>query len=217
MSSTSILIVDDHKIIRKALKLFLSQTHEHFVVHEANSGKEALEKIKKYFFDLVITDVIMPNMDGVELAKRIRKATPATKVMAFSMDNDDGNIKRMLQAGAKGYLLKDCDDDEFLLSVKTVLSGATYYSPEVKQVVMESLSSRNGNVKMVLSKREKEILNLLFQEYSNREIAEKLFISQRTVETHKRNIMEKTGARNLAGLVKFALKNNLFTDQFDKG
>lgn len=216
MSGTKILLVDDHKMIRSALKLFLDNTQEVFVIKEASSGKEALEKIQQEVFDLIITDLNMPLMNGIELTLQILKIDPFAKILALSMMNDDANIKKMLRAGAKGYLLKDCDEKEFLNAVKTVLSGKPYYSPGVKQVVMESISSeKKKSEKSNLSKREKEILYLLFQEYSNGEIADKLFISLRTVETHKRNIMDKTGAKNLAGLVKYALKHNLFTDLFE--
>lgn len=218
MSGTKILLVDDHKIVRKALKLFLANANKNFTVLEAGSGKEALDILQKQSFDLVVTDVNMPLMDGIELANLIRRSTPQSKVLALSMMNDEVNIKNMLKAGAKGYLLKDCDEAEFLLAVNTILSGGTYYSTQVKQAVMDSLAVNQISEKScILSKREKEILNLIFQEYTNGEIAERLFISQRTVETHKRNIMEKTGAKNLAGLVKFALKNNLFTELFSKG
>lgn len=215
MSGTKILLVDDHKIVRKALKLFLNNTKDCFVIQEASSGKEALEKIQNQTYDLIITDINMPLMNGIELCIQILKINPHAKVLALSMMNDNVNIKKMLQAGATGYLLKDCDEQEFLMAVKTVLNGDSYYSRGVKQVVMESISLEKKPQKTsVLSKREKEILYLLFREYSNGEIADKLFISQRTVETHKRNIMEKTGSKNLAGLVKYAMKHDLYTDLF---
>lgn len=215
MKIAKILLVDDHKIIRKALKLFFSNAQESFVIYEAGSGNEALKMIRKQVFDLIITDINMPVMDGIELTIEVQKIRPQIKVLALSMMNDNLNIKKMLQAGAKGYLLKDCDEAELLTAVNAVLNGKTYYSPEVKQVVMDSISTETGqNKKINLSKREKEVLYLLFKEYSNGEIANLLFISQRTVETHKRNIMEKTGAKNLAGLVKYAIKHNLFMDLF---
>ena len=215
MGNTKILLVDDHKIVRQALKSLLVGSNGQFVIQEAKEGREALEKVRQQSFDLVITDVNMPNLHGAELTKQLLQIDPELKILALSMMDDNSNIRQMLGAGAMGYILKDCDEHELVDAIETVLKGEQYYSPKVQRVVMQSLSQKNTRSKeQTLSNREKEILYWLFKENSNKEIAEKLFISLRTVETHKRNIMEKTGARNLAGLVKYAIRHNLFTELF---
>ena len=208
-----ILLVDDHKILRQVLRDFLA---EHFQgeVLEANNGIEALNMIKKEDLDVVITDINMPRMDGVALMKEIAAFNPDLKVIALSMMDDQVSIKKMLKAGALGYVLKEGNTEDLLKAIEAVRSGEKYYSPSVTEVIMNSISSEGHLKKSELTKREKEVLYLLFQEKANQEIADALFISLRTVETHKHNIMEKTGAKNLAGLVKFAIRNKLFDDLF---
>ena len=215
MLETRILLVDDHQIIRLAVRSLLTIEGRKFNIDEADNGKEALAMINPGQYDLVITDVSMPVMNGIELTQRIMQIDPKIKVLALTMLHDGLHIRQMLKAGVKGYLIKDSGLDELQNAIVVVLNGGIYYSPKAHQVVMESLiPGPKKKSSASLSKRENEILYLLFQEFSNREIAEKLFISSRTVETHKRNIMEKTGARNLAGLVKYAMRNGLHIELF---
>ncbi len=154
-------------------------------------------------------------MDGIELAGKIKKNYPEQTVMALSMMQDALHIKKMLKTGIKGYVLKDSTSEELLTAINTVLSGNNFYSPPVTKVVMNSITGQSTPKNNVpLTKRETEVLQLIFKEYTNAEIAEQLSISIRTVEAHKYNIFEKTNSKNLAGLVRYALKQNLFEDLF---
>jgi DNA-binding NarL/FixJ family response regulator len=161
-------------------------------------------------------DINMPVMNGIECAREITRLFPEIKVLALTMLNELEHIKNMLSAGAKGYLLKNSGKEELVMAIKKVMSGQNYFSDEVKDLIMLEMVKKKtmpGKIigeKVPLTSRELDILELILQELTNQEIAEKLFISVRTVDAHRRNLLEKTGARNTAGLVKFALENHLF-------
>ena len=211
---SKILLVDDHKIIRNVLSKFLEENLQVEVI-EANNGVEGVKILEQHQFDLVIADINMPRMDGIEMTKQIKARYPDLKVIALSMMDDSVSIKKMLKAGASAYVLKEGDVNELLKSIEKVLDGESYYSPAVTESIMSSLSdSRKAYKEADLTKRELQVLELMFKEKTNKEIADELFISLRTVETHKHHIMEKTGAKNMAGLVKFAIREKLFDDLF---
>ncbi|MFT7032571.1 MAG: DNA-binding NarL/FixJ family response regulator [Cyclobacteriaceae bacterium] len=209
-----ILLVDDHKIIRDVLGRYISENISSNL-DQANNGIEAFNMIKKKKYDLVVSDINMPRMDGIELMKEINKYDSELKVIALSMMDDTVSIKKMLKAGAMGYVLKEGNTQELTQAVEDVLNGKHYYSAQVQERIIQSVIDNKKDYKKAdLSKRELEILKLIFDENSNQEIAEELFISLRTVETHKHNIMEKTGSKNMASLVKFAIREKLFDDLF---
>ena len=210
-----ILLVDDHKIIRNVLGNYIREKLNAEVI-EANNGVEGIIQVKKQKFDLIITDINMPQKDGIELMKEINDFDPELKVIALSMMDDSVSIKKMLKAGAYGYVLKEGNSAELIGAIKKVQNGEKYYSPSVTDVIMQSVIAGKGigHKQADLTKRELEILKLIFEEKSNQEIADELFISQRTAETHKHNIMEKTGSKNIAGLVKYAIREKLFDDLF---
>lgn len=209
-----ILLVDDHKIVRSVLGNHLKEQVSPDV-DEANNGVEAIIKIKKEKYDLVITDINMPKMDGIELMKEIHEYDAELKVLALSMMDDSVSIKKMLKAGACGYVLKEGDAEELVKAIEKINDGEKYYSNSVTEVIMQSMiDGRKDHMTADLTQRELEIMRLLFDEKTNQEIADQLFISTRTVETHKYNIMEKTGSKNLAGLVRFAIREKLFDDLF---
>lgn len=209
-----ILLVDDHKIIRSVLATLL-QDELSAEVHQCNNGIEGINAFKGNKFDLIIVDINMPRMDGIEMVKLVRELNKKVAIVALSMMDDSVSIKKMLKAGASGYVLKEGDTQELLKAIEEVMNGGKYYSPQVTETIMNSISDgRKAHKEADLTKRELEVLQLIFQEKSNQEIAEELFISLRTVETHKHNIMEKTGSKNLAGLVKFAIREKLFDDLF---
>lgn len=217
MIPINIILVDDHKIIRDGLKTYLEGDNEFNVIGEASNGKEAMEIIKETSPDIVVTDVMMPEMNGIELCKAIVDFNKNIKVIALTMMGDRQFIRQMLNNGVSGYLLKSCTDDELKLAIKSVNGGKKYYSQEVTEAVMTDLmDGKSGKLKvamdMPLSEREKEVLHLVIKEYTNQEIADKLFISTRTVDAHKRNILDKTGSKNVAGLVFYALERKLFDD-----
>jgi DNA-binding NarL/FixJ family response regulator len=209
-----ILLVDDHKIIRDVLGRFIVQNVT-ASLDQANNGIEAINLIKQEKYDLVISDINMPKMDGVQLMKAIHEYDPELKVIALSMMDDIVSIKKMLKAGASGYVLKEGNTQELIKAVEEVLQGKNYFSPVVQERIMQNvIDGSKAHKNVTLSKRELEVLKLIFDEKSNSEIADELFISLRTVEAHKHSVMEKTGSKNMASLIKFAIREKLFDDMF---
>ena len=213
-----ILLVDDHKLIRDALKLYMEDDDEFEIVEEAGNGQEALILLKTIKVDVAMLDISMPVMDGIVCAQEIRKLYPDIKVLALSMMNDNQFIKQMLAAGALGYILKNSGEEEIKKALRKVYAGESYYSAEVAETVMQNMMKggiKRSNklvVDLPLTSREEEVLHLIIKEYTNQEIADELFISPRTVDAHKRNLLEKTGSKNIAGLVLYAIEKNLFED-----
>lgn len=213
-----ILLVDDHRLIRDAIQSYMEGDPEYEVVGEASHGQEAIKFLEDNEVDVVLMDINMPIMDGLQCTREIRQKWPQIKVLTLSMMGDNQHIKQMIGAGANGYVLKNCSERELKKAIKAVFDGETYYSSEVTEVVMNNLMKNKPTktshmvVDMPLTEREKEVLELIIKEYSNQEIADKLFISPRTVDAHKRNLLEKTGSKNIAGLVMYAINNQLFED-----
>jgi len=209
-----ILLVDDHKLILEGISQYLENDDRYQIIGTATSGIEAMEELEKQTPDLALVDIRMPHMDGIELTKEITSKYEDIKIIALTMMNDNLHIKKMMNAGASGYVLKNCSQAELKKAIETVSAGDTYYSPEVTETVMTALMKKRSKtaVNMPLTEREKEVLTLIVNEHSNQEIADKLFISLRTVDAHKRNLLEKTGAKNVAGLVVFAINYNFVED-----
>ena len=217
MKPLKILLVDDHKMIRDGLKSYLEDDDRFEIVSEAANGKDALSQLQNIDADIVLTDIMMPEMDGISLCKEITQTFPGKKVIALTMMGERQYIKQMLNNGASGYILKDCSEDEIKAAIMSVSEGRPHYSQEVTEIIMDDLRGvkkpkSNVVMEMPLSDREKEVLHLIIKEHSNQEIADKLFISPRTVDAHKRNLLEKTGAKNVAGLVLYAIERKLFDD-----
>ena len=209
-----IILVDDHKIIRDGLKMYFDGNEDYVVEAEAENGIQALEILEKQSFDLVITDISMPEMDGITLAQTIKEKYPDQKVMALTMMGENQHIKHMLAAGVNGYILKNSDKSEIMSAIKTILNGENYYSGSVTKIIIDGIAGKKKPTQRLtletpLTTREKEVLKLIVKEYSNKEIADQLFISVRTVDAHKRNLLEKTGCKNIAGLVVYALEHNI--------
>jgi len=216
MSKIRMLIVDDHQIVRDGVKLYLEKNEKFDIVDEAHNGSEALNKLKEHDIDLVLIDINMEEMNGIEATQKITDDFEGVKVLALTMHNDYQHIKAMMDAGASGYILKNCDEQEMTKAIEAVMQDEIFYSKEVAQTVMNNLARKKNKttqpVATPLTPRELEVYKLILEEFSNQEIADKLFISVRTVEVHKRNLMEKTGAKNSTGLVLYAVKNGLFDD-----
>ncbi|MTI22513.1 response regulator transcription factor [Fulvivirga sp. RKSG066] len=214
MSKIKLLIVDDHQIVRDGVKLYLEKNADFDIVDEAVNGDDALKKLKDVTVDLVMIDINMAEMNGIEATKNITDTYKDVKVLALTMHNDYQHIKAMMDAGASGYILKSCDEKEMLTAINAVMNDEIFYSKEVAQTVMNNLARKKPKateqLATPLTPRELEVYELILEEMSNQEIADKLFISVRTVEVHKRNLMEKTGAKNSTGLVLYAVKNQLF-------
>ncbi|MBO3700590.1 response regulator transcription factor [Roseivirga sp. E12] len=210
----SIFIVDDHPMIVDGLKGYFENSDDYEIKGSASNGLEALERLLSMEVDVILTDIQMPHMDGMELVKKIKLDRPEQKMIVLTMFNEAQYIKKMLQLGVVGYVLKNASKAELIQAINFVQEGGQYYSPEVTQVIMNKLRGNQPAMSMVteLTEREKEILYLILKQRSNQEIGEELFISTRTVEAHKRNLLEKTGSKNIAGLVIYAIDNQLFED-----
>ena len=213
----TIIIADDHPLFLKSLKLVINETHEFKVVAEAANGQELVELAKKIKPDIIITDIMMPVMDGIEAAKQIMKVLPDTKIIALTIVDKDYQIADMLQAGCKGYLLKDVIAEELVTAIKTVYKGETYFSKDIKTNVTEMVAKGNYSsykkLKTEFSEKEITIIKLISNEYSNKEIADKLGLTKRSVEGLREHIIQKLGAKNSAAIVVYAIKNNLLNDK----
>ncbi|GAB4420822.1 MAG: response regulator transcription factor [Bacteroidia bacterium] len=209
-----IMVVDDHQVVRAGIISLLEEHEPMTVVGEAGQGKEALHRIGQMQPppEVVLMDIHMPVMDGVECTRQLRSAYGDTlRVVALTMVNQAMYIRKMLQAGASGYILKDCDKYELYAAIEAVHRGETFFSRAVSQTVMAEISriSVRTNDTVALTPRELEVLNLIVQDRDNQEIADALHISIRTVETHKQNLIGKTGTNHVAGLVVYAIRHNL--------
>lgn len=210
-SPLRILLVDDHQMFLDGLKTLLSKHDTIEVVGEALNGHEAMNIIRKEQVDLVLSDINMPEMSGTDLAKAIKSEMPDVKILILSMYNDREIIHEIVMTEAEGYILKNSNKQELISALERIASGGTYYSNEVMEIITDSYVAKQKSQEKIkdLTKREIEIIKLICQEYSTPEIAEELFISPLTVETHRKNILKKTKVRTIVGLIKFAIDNNI--------
>lgn len=214
---TRIALIDDQLLFRQALASLINSIEDFELVMEAENGIVCLEKLSTMAAlpDIILLDMEMPGMDGMELNKRLHKEYPAIKVIIVSVHANERLIARMIEAGASGYLIKNCDKEELIAAIHSVISTGHYINAQVIKAIQNMSGKKNKNLKNIshidieISEREKEILELICKEFSNADIAEKLFISIRTVEGHRNNLLMKTGCKNTAGLVVFAVKNQL--------
>lgn len=212
--SVDILLVDDHKIMRDGIKAIITASPNYQVVAEASDGLEALDYLNNHKVDIVVIDINMPKLDGVACTKAIKEKNSETKVLAMSMYVDEQHIVNMLQAGANGYISKDAGKQVLLEALETLCRGESYHGKEITKVIMSEFS-KTKEEKMkenpigYLTSRELDVLKLIIEEKSNYEIADELHISIRTVDAHRRNLLQKTGVKNAVGLTKFALKHGI--------
>ncbi len=212
-----VLIVDDHQLMIEGLKVLLEDEESISKVYGANSSDMAFVLLEKYEIDVVLMDVNMPKVTGIEVTELIKEKFPNIKVVALTMHDDISIITKMIKAGASGYLLKRTQMNEVLEAIKTVYHNKKYLSNNTQKIIMDNLMSADDllkdekDEKPILSARELEVLKLIAQEYTNEEIGEKLFISERTVEAHRRNIFIKTKTKSIVGLMKYAIINGLIT------
>lgn len=214
MKKIKILVVDDHKIIRDGISSLLHDQPEYLVVAEASNGREALAVLAKTKIDIAIVDINMPVMNGIDCTREINEKFEDTRVIALTMHSEEIYLTKMIEAGAVGYILKNLGKKELLSALSAVVEGKHYYSPEITLAVIKELTNprkaKDQDAKIELTAREMEVLELIVREHSNQEIADKLSISVRTVDAHRRNLLEKTRVRNTAGLVKYSINNKLF-------
>jgi two-component system, NarL family, nitrate/nitrite response regulator NarL len=208
-----VLIVDDHKLMIEGLLALLTGDMSITVVDVASHGRQALEILGLHEVDVVLTDISMPIMDGIDLTTAITSQYPKIKVIALTMHGDSQHITSMLEAGVSGYIYKNVSNTELITAIKRVYEGGTYYSEEIAAVILKTAHSQikiqAESNKVNLTSREKEIITLISQEQSNAAIAAQLFISERTVETHRKNIYNKTKTSSLVGLIKWAYENKV--------
>lgn len=208
------MFADDHEIFRDGFKVLLRKQNELELIAEAEGGKQLIELVKKFLPDIIFLDIQMPDLNGIEACKIIKELFPDIGVIALSMFNEDHLIVEMLEAGARGYLLKNTYTAEVVEAAKAVYQGETYYCRSTSTKLTNMIADSRFNPyrhkpKIKLTPRELEIIKLLYQEYSNKEIANVLNLSIRTVESYRENIQEKIGAKNSVGIIIYALKNKL--------
>ncbi len=219
MDTIKILIVDDHKIVRDGIKSMLESDSVLQILGEASNGKEAVDFVNSSEIEvnLVLMDINMPEMNGILATEYIKKQSSTTKVLALTMLNEQQHIRRMIEVGASGYILKSSSQEELIEAIKKIHAGSHHFSEEAAQSILQDLvnpelTKKASDVYVQITDREKDVLQLIVEEYTNQEIADKLFISVRTVDAHRRNLLQKIGAKNTAGLVRYAIENNLFKD-----
>lgn len=211
MDPIRILLTDDHLIIRNGIKLMLKRHKQFKVVAEAGSGIEAINYLDNNSneIDVVLMDIDMPDMNGIDATKVIANSFENIKVLVLSVHNEEPYIKSVIDAGAYGYALKDADTNEIINAIETIASGKKYFSSEVSNIMINSLMNKQKEETIEtdgLTEREVDVIKLVASGATNKEVSDKLFISSRTVETHRRNIMDKLGLNNLAELIKYAIK-----------
>ncbi len=211
--SIRILLADDHKITRQGLRSLLEQQDDMEVAAEAENGRTAVALVDELLPDVVIMDVTMPDLNGVEATRQIVAKYPDVKVIALSMHSDTLFVTEMLRSGASGYLLKDCAFEEMTRAIRAVMNDKTYLSPSISAVVVEDylhrLSKADFSASGILTDREREVLQLMAEGKSTKQIALKLHISIKTVETHRRQIMNKLDIHTVAELTKYAVRKGL--------
>ncbi len=205
-----IIIADDHQLFRNGLKILLNAFPEFEVAGEASNGVEFLKILKNTQAGVALMDINMPEMDGIDATREGLKINPEIKIIALSMYGEEEYYYKMVDAGAKGFLLKDSDISEVKEAILTIVKGGSYFSQELLYHVIQKIKHREHESKTSnLSKREKEILLNICEGYSNQEIADTLFISKRTVDKHRANLLGKTNSKNTASLILFAIRNKL--------
>ncbi len=215
-----ILLVDDHTIVRAGLKSLLENLYKGEVICESSNGREALEFLKNNKTDIVMLDINMPELNGLDTARIIKKEYPEINIIILSMYSNEEYIKEALKVGASGYLLKDSALNEIEVAIESVLRGNIYLSPSISRKVVDEylftgspkMTGTNENIFYDLTPRQREILQLIVEGNSTKEIAFRLKLSVKTVEAHRHNIMQRLSVYDIPGLVKYAIRNNLISD-----
>jgi DNA-binding NarL/FixJ family response regulator len=208
MRKIRLFLVDDHQLFRNGLKFILNERKDMEVTGEASNGKEFLNLLDFVKPDVVLMDIGMPVMDGVEASKQALEKYRDLKILVLSMYDESEYYNSMIELGVKGFVLKDMDNEELYEAIIKIDAGGTHFSQELLLSIIKTKTPEN---KIILTRREKEVLDLICKGYSNQQISDKLIISQRTVERHRANLLTKTESRNSISLVVFAIKNRLIT------
>jgi DNA-binding NarL/FixJ family response regulator len=209
MKRIRILLADDHAVVRQGFKMILSEQPDMEIVAEAGNGREAVESAERLKPDIAVMDVAMPELNGIEATRRLSQVAPHTRVLALSMHKDSVYVREILRAGARGYLLKDSPAEELVSAVRAVASGEGYLSPAVSNAVLDDYRKHVTDPIDLLSSREREVLQMLAEGKTNKEIATVLTLSVYTVDAHRGRIMEKLNVHSINELVRFAVRNGL--------
>lgn len=211
LNKVKILLVDDHKLLRDGLRNIIEQKSNMVIVGEASDGREAIKKAAEKKPDVIVMDVAMPGLNGIEAAKQIHKINSQIKIIGLSMHSGKQFIQGMFKAGAYGYLLKDGDADELIIAISKVIENKKYLSKEINQEYLTLLKQGETIEQAKLSSREKEVLQLIAEGQSSKEIGEVLFLSSKTIDVHRNNIMRKLELFTIPELTKYAIKKGLTT------
>lgn len=208
MKEIRILLVDDHRIVLDGIKALLDDLDGFDCVATADNGQKALDLLRIFAVDVVLMDIDMPVMNGMEATRAIKKDFPRVKVISLTQHSERGMVRQLLECGSDGYLLKNIDQQELADAIRKVMAGERVFSAEVEAGLEGKAVEKGANgLEVELTEREIEILTLIAEGLSSKQIGEKLFISPRTVDTHRTNLMNKLDIHNIAGLIRFALKN----------
>lgn len=214
LNGIKIILVDDHKLLRDGLRNIIEQKSNMHVIGEASDGREGIKICSKISPDVVVIDVAMPGLNGVEATRQIIKECPQTKIIGLSMHSSKQFIQGMFKAGAYGYLLKDGDSDELITAITTVMENKKYLSKDIDQEYLSALKKGESIEDVELSSREKEVLQLVTEGKSSKEIGQVLFLSSKTVDVHRNNIMKKIDLYTIPELTKYAIQKGLTTLDF---
>ncbi len=209
MNRIRLLVADDHAIVREGIVALLQREPGFIIAGIASTGYEVIERLSQMEVDICLLDINMPGLDGIETAKLIAERKPTVKVIMLTTYNEREIISELIHLGVAGYLLKNSDREELVEAINKVMKGRHYFSDAVENLILQGLVEKKSTEAVILTERELEVVRLLAKEYTNDKIAAELHISYRTVETHRKNIMQKTKAHNLAGLIKFAYSKGL--------
>lgn len=208
MQKIKVVLVDDHQMLLDGIKALLIFEKEFDIVAELTNGEDVLEILRNNTIDIVITDINMPGMDGLTLTKKIKEEFPSIKILALSMFGEHHTITEMINAGVSGYVLKNTGKQELIFALQRIAAGNLFFSDEITMKLQKGPNKLPESTN-VLTSREKEILKLITKEFNNEKIAETLFISERTVETHRKNIFRKTNTKSIVGLIKYAFEKGM--------
>ncbi|HUI09048.1 MAG TPA: response regulator transcription factor [Bacteroidota bacterium] len=219
MKKIRILIADDHSVVREGLRALLGRVEDFDVIAEAADGEEAVRLVREKKPDVAMLDISMPAVNGIEATRQIRRSNPDTKILIFTMYENEEYVYQMVAAGANGYVLKDAGKHDLIAAVRAIQYGGRFFSPGVSRLIIDEFIRRSREAspappaRSELTTRESEILQYIASGLTNAEIARKLFLSVRTVNTHRTNLMHKLDVHNTAGLVRYALENGLVASQ----
>jgi len=209
MNKRRLVIADDHTIVREGIRSLLEAREDFIVLGEASTGREAIRKVEELQPDIVIMDVSMPDLNGLEATRQIKKRFPDCKILVLTMYEDKESIRRMLQCGASGYVVKKSAVSQLFDAIEAVVKGDAFFSPSISRIVLEDYIKEPDASDRILSSREIEVLQLVAEGRTNKEVADLLHLSVKTVEGHKDNIKKKLNIRDTAGIVKYAIKEKI--------